>query len=80
MITVSFTDLFISAEEVLTKATGNLKGIILSCLFLLIGSFIAYLIDEFIPDDPRGSINNYTNSKRKALSSWFCINDSLNNT
>ncbi|MBS5937227.1 zinc transporter ZupT [Clostridium sp.] len=65
MITVSFTDLFASAEEVLTKAHGSLKGIILSCLFLLIGSLLAYLIDEFIPDDPKGSINRYTNSNEK---------------
>lgn len=54
MITVSFTDLFISAEETLSKYNGNLKGIIYSLLFLLIGALIALLIDKFIPSEPKG--------------------------
>ena len=54
MITVSFTDLFISAEETLSKYNGNLKGILYSLLFLLIGALIALLIDKFIPSEPKG--------------------------
>jgi zinc transporter, ZIP family len=58
MITVSFTDLFISAEETLSKYNGNLKGVLYSLLFLLIGALMALLIDKFIPDEPRGYNSN----------------------
>ena len=52
MITVSFTDLFASAEETLRKYHGNLQGVFLSLFFLISGAFIALLIDKFIPDKP----------------------------
>ncbi|WP_460286787.1 zinc transporter ZupT [Clostridium sp. CTA-7] len=55
MITVSFTDLFMSAEETLSKSNGKLNGVIFSIIFLLSGVFIAMLIDKFIPDEPRPS-------------------------
>ncbi|AYE35337.1 zinc transporter ZupT [Clostridium septicum] len=53
MISVSFTDLFSTAEETLRKSQGNLKGICYTILFLVIGAFIAMLIDMFIPEEPR---------------------------
>lgn len=53
MITVSFTDLFISAEETLSKYKGKTNGILLSLFFLLSGVLIALLINKFIPDDPK---------------------------
>lgn len=53
MISVSLTDLFSSAEETLTKYFGNVHGIIYTLLFLLIGAFMAMLIDKFIPEEPR---------------------------
>lgn len=52
MITVSFTDLFISAEDTLMKFTGKFNGVILSIFFLLIGALMALLIDQLIPDKP----------------------------
>ena len=55
MITVSFTDLFVSAEETLSKYNGKLNGVLLSILFLLSGSFVALLIDKFIPDEPKAN-------------------------
>ncbi|GAB6169591.1 zinc transporter ZupT [Clostridium carnis] len=51
MITVSFTDLFASAEETLTKHNGNLNGVLYTLLFLIIGAVMALLIDKFIPDN-----------------------------
>lgn len=53
MITVSFTDLFASAEENLRKYHGNIKGILLSLFFLISGALFALLIDKFIPEEPR---------------------------
>lgn len=53
MITVSFTDLFVSAEETLSKHHGNFKGVVFTLIFLLIGALMALLIDRFIPDEPR---------------------------
>lgn len=61
MITVSFTDLFISAEETLSKHNGNIKGVLYSLLFLLIGALMALLIDKFIPEAPK--TNDNTNEK-----------------
>ena len=57
MITVSFTDLFSSAEETLSKYFGNYKGVLLSLFFLISGAIIALLIDKFIPNE-NISINN----------------------
>lgn len=51
MITVSFTDLFPAAEEALSKAHGNIKGLMYTLIFLLIGSLMAFLIDKFIPEN-----------------------------
>ncbi|MCI6693944.1 MAG: zinc transporter ZupT [Clostridium sp.] len=58
MITVSFTDLFASAEETLRKYHGNLQGVFLSLFFLISGAFIALLIDKFIPDKPKTYYNS----------------------
>ena len=44
MITVSFTDLFPTAEESISKYHGEFQGVIWSILFLLIGGLIAFLI------------------------------------
>ena len=42
MITVSFTDLFPTAEESIAKYHGELQGVLWSILFLLIGGLIAF--------------------------------------
>ena len=55
MITVSFTDLFPTAEESIAKYHGELQGVLWSILFLLIGGLIAFLIDSFLPDDEKNS-------------------------
>lgn len=66
MITISFTDLYPSAQETLVKHEGELYGVLLSLLFMVIGVLIALLIDHFIPDaekksfpKSRGSSNLY---------------------
>lgn len=51
MITISFTDLYPSAQIVLTKYKGDFNGILLTLLFIIIGAVLAYLIDLFFPDD-----------------------------
>ena len=56
MITVSFTDLFPTAEESISKYHGEFQGVIWSILFLLIGGLIAFLIDSFLPDDEKNSL------------------------
>ena len=55
MITISFTDLYPSAQETLVKQEGHLIGVLLSLLFMIIGVLIAFLIDHFIPEgDKKG--------------------------
>ena len=56
MITVSFTDLFPTAEESISKYHVEFQGVIWSILFLLIGGLIAFLIDSFLPDDEKNSL------------------------
>ncbi|WP_143317305.1 zinc transporter ZupT [Clostridium sp. HBUAS56017] len=51
MITISFTDLFPTAEETLSKNFGKFNGVLLALLFLIIGTLIAFLIDHFIPSE-----------------------------
>lgn len=63
MITISFTDLFASAEETLRKYHGNFKGVFLALFFLISGVIIALLIDKFIPDNP----TNFNNSNPDKL-------------
>lgn len=63
MITVSFTDLFASAEETLRKYNGNFKGVLLALFFLISGALIALLIDKFIPEEPK----NFHNSQPDKL-------------
>lgn len=53
MITVSFTDLFPTAQEAISKYHGKVNGILWSILFLLIGALMAYLIDIFIPEEEK---------------------------
>ena len=62
MITVSFTDLFPTAQEAISKYHGKVNGILWSILFLLIGALMAYLIDIFIPEEEKGSIPNSNNN------------------
>ena len=54
MISVSFTDLFPTAEDAISKYHGKTNGVLWSILFLLIGALIAFLIDHFIPDESEG--------------------------
>ena len=53
MITVSFTDLFASAEETLSKYNGNFKGVLFALFFLIAGAIMALLIDKLIPENPQ---------------------------
>ena len=62
MITVSFTDLFPTAQEAISKYHGKVNGILWSILFLLIGALMAYLIDIFIPEEEKGSVPKCNNN------------------
>ncbi|MGL5351846.1 MAG: zinc transporter ZupT [Clostridium sp.] len=64
MITISFTDLFPQAERTLSKYNGNVSGIFFSLLFLIIGAFIAMLIDSFIPSEDKSNSTNITNDSK----------------
>ena len=62
MITVSFTDLFPTAQEAISKYHGKVNGILWSILFLLIGALMAYLIDIFIPEEEKGTVAKCNNN------------------
>ena len=62
MITVSFTDLFPTAQEAISKYHGKVNGILWSILFLLIGALMAYLIDIFIPEEEKGTVPKCNNN------------------
>ncbi len=62
MITVSFTDLFPTAQEAISKYHGKVNGILWSILFLLIGALMAYLIDIFIPKEEKKNISKSNNN------------------
>lgn len=63
MITISFTDLFPTAEASLSKYHGKLLGVIFSLVFLLAGILMALLIDKFVPEDEKYAENiNIKNS------------------
>lgn len=51
MISISFTDLYPSAQAGLVKEHGTLLGVLSALLFLVIGVIIAMLIDNFIPEE-----------------------------
>lgn len=61
MITVSFTDLFPTAENAISKYHGKVSGILWSILFLLIGALMAYLIDSFIPAEEKVTVPKVKN-------------------
>ncbi|EKY27549.1 zinc transporter ZupT [Clostridium celatum] len=61
MTTVSFTDLFPTAENAISKYHGKVSGILWSILFLLIGALMAYLIDSFIPAEEKGTVPKVKN-------------------
>lgn len=64
MITISFTDLFKTAEETLSKYHGKAYGVFFSLLFLIIGAILAMLIDHFIPNEEKViTTNNISNAK-----------------
>lgn len=50
MITISFTDLYRTAEDSLVKVMGRMNGVLYTLLFVIIGAVMALLIDVFIPD------------------------------
>jgi len=60
MITISFTDLFPTAEKTLTSYFGVFNGVILSLFFLIVGILVAMLIDNFI------SLEAKTNSSKNS--------------
>lgn len=49
MLCVSFTDLYPTAVEYISRSAGNRGGIAFSVLFLIVGICIASLIDRFVP-------------------------------
>jgi len=49
MLSVSFTDLFPNANNLLSSQLGDRFGIVLSVIFLAIGIFAASLLDMFVP-------------------------------
>ena len=59
MITISFTDLYPYAQEALVKQEGPLIGVLLCLLFLIIGVFISFLIDHFVPENDKKDGNLY---------------------
>ena len=64
MITISFTDLFKTAEETLSSYHGKATGIFFSLLFLIIGAILAMLIDHFIPSQEK-ELPNHNSSDSK---------------
>lgn len=50
MLTVSFSDLFPTAQTAIGKYHGETAGVLWGILFLLIGALMAYLIDLLIPE------------------------------
>lgn len=68
MITISFTDLFPAAEEALNKFYSKGYSVLFSILFILIGAFMAFLIDKFIPDNEKT-----TNSSIKGTPSLYKV-------
>ena len=62
MITVSFTDLFPTAEAAISKYHGKVNGVLWSILFLLIGALMAHLIDSFIPEEDKGKLPKCENN------------------
>ena len=62
MITVSFTDLFPTAEDALIKYLGKYNGLLWAVLFLIIGAFMAYLIDIFIPEEEKKALRSSNNN------------------
>ena len=60
MITLSFTDLYPFSQEILVKKKGPLTGILLSLLFLIIGSIIAMLIDYLVEHGIQSDSKKYS--------------------
>ena len=73
MITISFTDLYPSAQETLIKTEGKFLGVIYSLLFMIIGILIAFLIDNFIPDSQKKHPNINNNLYRVGFVSMIAI-------
>lgn len=75
MITISFTDLFPTAEKTLTSSFGVFNGVMLSLLFLIIGIIIAMLIDNFISFDTKtnSSENKNNNLYKVGLVSMIAL-------
>ena len=64
MICVSFTDLFPFAETTLVKSYGNIKGVLLTILYMLSGVIFAMLIDNFIPHESKVTVSDKTNNAK----------------
>lgn len=62
MITISFTDLFPTAEKTLTQHFGVFNGVMLSLFFLIIGILVAMLIDNFISFDTKPNFSENKNN------------------
>lgn len=64
MITISFTDLFPTAEATLSKYHGKPTGVFFALLFLIIGAIMAMLINHFIPEQDKHIVNNNSSDAR----------------
>ncbi len=62
MLTISFTDLFPTAEAAISKYHGSILGVLWTLFFLLIGALISYLIDIFIPTEEKELLKNSNNN------------------
>lgn len=64
MITISFTDLFPTAESTLSKYHGKPIGIFFSLLFLIIGAIMAMLINYFVPEQDNNATRNRSSDSK----------------
>lgn len=76
MICISFTDLFTSAENIITKKYGTLYGTLITLGFMGAGALTALLIDEFIPKEKemmQANKNNEGNLYRVGIVTMIAI-------
>lgn len=72
MISISIGDLFPDASANLMKYNGNLSGMLIALLFLLIGIIFAYLIDSIIPDNSMKN-NDYSKIYKVGIVSMLAL-------
>lgn len=73
MLSISFTDLYPTAQSTLIKLYGNYYGIIYALLFLILGALIAMVIDNFIPCDEALILANNSSLYKVGLVSMIAL-------